>query len=172
MTAQAGSRRLPLLEIVVFAAGLAASAAVGIAAYDRYGMYGDGPEGAGYRREEDPVSGQSRLVHETMTREGRLRRILGSNGAVVEIELDRDADGNVEECVKLVRGQVAGIGFSSARDGIIDAWAYRDANGQLTRIEVSTKKDHRVDRWEYYTNGALTRVEVDTNGDGTPDPRQ
>jgi hypothetical protein len=163
-------RRLPPLETLIFTAGLIVSIAIGITAYNRYGMYGDGPGGPGFSREKDPVSGASRLVHETMTSEGRLRRIFGPGRAVVEIELDKDDDGNVEECVKLVNGQIAGIGFSTAQDGIIDAWAYRDADGQISRIEISTKRNHIVDRWEHYTNGVLTRVQVDADGDGKPDP--
>lgn len=159
------------LETVIFTAGLIASIAIGVAAYSRYGMYGNGPGGPGFAREKDLVSGAYRLVHETMTTEGRLRRIFDAGGQVAEAEIDRDGDGNVEECVKFVNGQVAGIGFSSNQDGIIDAWVYRDANGQVSRIEISTQKDHRVDRWEFYTNGVLTRVAVDTDGDGKPDAK-
>jgi hypothetical protein len=94
----------------------------------------------------------------------------GPGGALIEVELDRDDDGHVEECVKLVNGQIAGVGFSTAQDGIIDAWAYRDAEGQISRIEISTRRDHIVERWEHYTNGVLTRVQVDADGDGKPDP--
>ena len=156
------------LETTVFAAGLAAAVIVGVTAYSRHGMYGDGPGGSGFSRERDPVSGVSLLVHESMTSEGRLRRIFGPGRVPIEAELDRDDDGNVEECVRIVNGQM-GVGFSLANDGIIDAWVFRDANGQPTRIEVSTKRNHRVDRWEYYTDGVLTRVAVDANEDGKPD---
>jgi hypothetical protein len=157
-----------VIETTVFAAGLAAAIAVGAAAYGRYGMYGDGPGGAGFTREHDPASGVSRLVQETMTREGRLRRVFGPRRTVVEADLDRDDDGNVDECVRIVDGQT-GVGVSLARNGVIDAWVFRDASGQPVRIEVSTKRNHRVDRWEYYTDGVVTRVAVDVNEDGKPD---
>ena len=157
------------LETTVFTVGLSAAVIVGVFSYNRYGMYGDGPGGSGFSRERDPVSGTSLLVHETMTSEGRLRRIFGPGRTLLEVELDKDNDGNVEECVKVVNGQIAGVGFSTAKDGIIDAWVYRDANGQVSRIEISTKRNHRVDRWEYYTNDVLTRVAVDADEDGKPD---
>lgn len=171
MTRRSTGRPLSVLETMIFAGGLVAAVVTGLAAYNRYGMYGNGPGGPGFAREKDLVSGAYRLVHETMTTEGRLRRIFDAGGQVAEAEIDRDGDGNVEECVKFVNGQVAGIGFSSNQDGIIDAWVYRDANGQVSRIEISTQKDHRVDRWEFYTNGVLTRVAVDTDGDGKPDAK-
>lgn len=157
------------LETSVFTVGLAAAVVVGVTAYGRHGMYGDGPGGPGFSRERDPVSGAYLLVHETMTREGQLRRIFGPGRALLEAEVDRDNDGNVEECVRIVNGQV-GVGASLRNDGIIDAWVFRDANGQPVRIEVSTKRNHQVDRWEYYKDGALTRVAVDANEDGRPDP--
>ena len=163
-------KQFPRLEVLIFVTGLVASIAVGVVAYDRHGMYGDGPGGAGFSRAADPVSGASLLVHETMTREGRLKRIFGPGGALLEVELDKDDDGNVEECVKVVNGLIAGVGFSRAGDGIIDAWVYRDADGQVARIEISTKRNHRVDRWEYYKDGVLTRVAVDADEDGKPDP--
>ena len=36
-------------------------------------------------------------------------------------------------------------------------------------IEVSTARDERVDRWEYYENDVMVRVEEDTTGDGQAD---
>lgn len=158
----------PSIEMAVFAAGLVAAVAVGVVAYDRHGLYGDGPGGSGYSRTTDPVSGASLLVHETMTSEGRLRRIFGPERAPIEIELDKDGDGNVEECVRIVNGQM-GLGVSLAGDGIIDAWLFRDADGQPIRVELSTKRNHRVDRWEFYKDGALTRIALDADEDGKPD---
>jgi len=60
-------------------------------------------------------------------------------------------------------------GFSLAGDGIVDAWAYRDDKGQLLRIEVSKRRDGKVDRWEYYDKGQLARVEEDTDHNGRVD---
>lgn len=78
-------------------------------------------------------------------------------------------------------------------DGIIDAYSYNDASGQLRRREndydrdgkideitvykagVIAQKDQatsvasRLDTWDFYQNGVLTRSERDANGDGVID---
>jgi hypothetical protein len=60
-------------------------------------------------------------------------------------------------------------GFSLAGDGIVDAWAYRDEKGQVRKIEVSTRRDGSIDRWEHYEKGQLARVEQDTDRNGRVD---
>ena len=66
-------------------------------------------------------------------------------------------------------GDVERVGFSLAGDGIVDAWAFHDEQGQVIRIDVSTLRDGVVDRWEHYEGGALARVEADTDRDGRVD---
>ena len=61
------------------------------------------------------------------------------------------------------------VGFSLASDGVLDAWAYRDNAGQITKIEVSTRRDDKIDRWEFYEKGQLARVEEDKDRDGRVD---
>lgn len=166
---QTGSppRRAP--ELAVLIAGLIAATSAGIAAYDRYGMYGDGPRGPGFSREWDAASRTHRLVHEGPTSAGQVRRVFDSRGNVVEISVDRDADGNADESFRIDANGRAGFGFSRAGDGIIDAWRFTDTNGQTVRIEISTRQDGRIDRWEHYTDEVLTKVEEDKDGDGKPD---
>ncbi len=169
MTAHVRARRPATIEIAIFTAGLVASIVAGIVTYQRYGMYGDGPGGRGFHRTSDAGTGASGLTQELMTTEGRVRRTFGVDGTLMEADIDRDNDGNIDECVRIVRGREAGIGTSLAGDGIIDAWVFRDARNQVVRIEISTKRNHRVDRWEYYKGGVVTRVAVDANGEGKPD---
>ena len=45
---------------------------------------------------------------------------------------------------------------------------YTDA-GVLTEIRISTKRDGRYDRTEFYEQGVLVRSADDTGGDGKPD---
>ena len=156
------------LETVVFATGLAAAVVVGVVAYDRYGMYGDGPRGPGFRRTWDAYTNTYRLEHEAVTADGRVRRVFAADGNVVEFEIDREDDGRVDESFRIVNG-LAGLGFSRAGGGVIDAWRFSDANGQTVRVEISTRQDGRIDRWEHYTDGALTRADLDTNGNGKRD---
>lgn len=61
------------------------------------------------------------------------------------------------------------IGFSLAGDQVVDAWIFHDDNGRVARMELSTRRDGIVDRWEHYRGGALVRVETDTDRDGRVD---
>ena len=60
-------------------------------------------------------------------------------------------------------------GFSRASDGKADAWAYQGADGKIARIEVSTNRDGKANRLEFYEAGSLARAEEDADGDGKPD---
>ena len=43
---------------------------------------------------------------------------------------------------------------------------------RLAKVEVSTRRDEKIDRWVYYEKGKLVRVELDTNHDGKVDEWQ
>ena len=159
----------PARETFILVAGLVVAVGAGVFGYRSVGMYGDGAFAGGLHRERDPQTGKSLLIHEAMTSRGKIRRIFTTHRQLEAVQLDVNADGRVEESVTVQNGALAGVGFSLAGDGVIDAWAYRDSNGQLSRIEVSTKRDGRIDRWEHYTNGLMVRVDLDTNGNGRPD---
>jgi hypothetical protein len=164
-------RRPPAAEIVIFVAGVIVAVASGLYGFRVVGWYGDGAFASGFHRELNPHTGRSVLVHEMETSKGRIRRVIDDGFRVREVLIDADADGRMEVSAKIESGQTGGVGagFSLANDGVIDAWVYRDASNRLVRIEVSTKRDGRVDRWEHYTNERLAKVELDTNGNGRPD---
>ena len=94
-----------------------------------------------------------------------------------EIRVPRDLDGDgaadrwdyYADARQLESGAVERAGFSLAGDGIVDAWAFHDEQGRIIRVEVSTRRDGVVDRWEHYRGGALVRVETDADRDGRVD---
>ena len=93
----------------------------------------------------------------------------------LRVEHDLDADGVVDrwqyyaDLARLERGEAERIGFSTAGDGVADAWQVLDAGAPTGRVEVSTGRDGRIDRWEDYEDGLLVRVGEDTDGDGAAD---
>ena len=46
---------------------------------------------------------------------------------------------------------------------------FQGADGAAARVEISTKRDGKVDRTEFYSAGEFTRAEEDTDGDGRID---
>lgn len=145
--------------------GLVAAAASGVATYRAVGLYG-GPILTGFHREWNPQTRRHDLVHETTMKSGvRVRRVMTDELRDEQTTLGGAAVKNVLPNVDS-NGRV---GFSTANDGVIDAWAVGDPKGQTTRIEVSTKRDGKVDRWEQYVKGQLVRVDLDTNGNGKAD---
>ena len=46
---------------------------------------------------------------------------------------------------------------------------FQAADGSIARIEVSTRRDGKANRVEFYENGALARAEEDTDADGRVD---
>jgi hypothetical protein len=61
------------------------------------------------------------------------------------------------------------VGFSRANDGRVDAWAFQGTDGLVSRVEVSTKRDGKTDRIEFYEKGTMVRAEQDTDADGRVD---
>lgn len=161
--------RPSLLESFIVTAGLLAAAAAGVVAYGTVGLYGDGPFAGGLYREHNPATGKWMLVHESRTSQGRVRRIFNADKELQMVVVDSNNDGQLDATVAVTDGKVAGVGFSLSNDGVIDAWAYRDAAGALLKIEVSTRQDGKIDRWEHYANNFLTRVDLDTNRNGKVD---
>jgi hypothetical protein len=89
---------------------------------------------------------------------------------VLLVEVDADQDGRTDRWEHYGEGQrLEKVGFSRAGDGIEDAWLFAAMDGTISKIELSTARDGRVDRTEYYERNALTRAEQDTTGDGRPD---
>ena len=163
------TKRPAAIEILVLIVGMIAAAGSGVWAYRLVGLYGDGPFASGFHRERDPATGRSMLVQEYMTSKGRVRRTIDERYQVKEFRIDTNLDGVDDGRFILEGGALTKVGFSLAGDGLIDAWAYQDAANQIVRIEVATKRDGRVDRWEHYANGQMVRVDIDSNFNGRPD---
>lgn len=160
-------RRWPSMpSLIVFLTGLWAAAASGIWTYHEVGLYG-GPILTGFYREWDPRTGRHQLVHETRNKEGLLIRSLLTDA--LEVRATNLSGGAVGPAVEQALRGGARIAFSTRNDDVIDAWATRDLEAQTARIEVSTKRTGRIDRWEQYVKGQLVRVELDTDGNGKAD---
>ena len=130
------------------------------------GVYG-GPILTGFHRERDPQTGRNQMVHESTTSTGvHIRQLLDDNLQPQRAILSGGITGQASSLVVGVGGR---IGFSTRNDGVTDAWSIRDATSDVARVEVSTKRDGRVDRWEQYVKGALVRVDLDTDRNGKAD---
>ena len=156
------------LSVVVFVTGLAVAVWSGIAAYHANGLYG-GALYPGFYRQWDPASQRYVLYHETVTKEGlRVRRRFEERLKLVETEVRGAGDASLSLSVSADQKTVR-TGFSTANDGIIDAWSTVDPKTGVMRVEVSTKRNGTIDRWERYEKGVLVRVDLDTNGNGKAD---
>ena len=189
------SRSPGRLELAILVVGLAGAVLSGAAAYRLVGPYGDGPFGAGFRRIPDPATGGSLLAHDMRVGGTTVRAIVDeSTGRMSDLRLpgagarawlddrggvrlahDSNADGVIDrleyyaDLRQFELQRVEKVGYSLAGDRIVDAWAFHDPRGQVTRVEVSTARDGVIDRWEHYEAGVLVRVEADTDGDGRVD---
>lgn len=158
------------LSIVVLVGGLIAATWSGIAAYRAVGIYG-GPISSGFYREWNPRTQRYELIHETTTKAGvHIRRLYADDLRSV---LQTEMSGTGIESPMVIETEAAGapprMGFSSNNDGVIDAWSTADPKTGETRVEMSTRRNGKIDRWERYLKGALVRVDLDTNGNGKPD---
>ncbi|GMV22940.1 MAG: hypothetical protein AMXMBFR57_28890 [Acidimicrobiia bacterium] len=161
------------MEKLIFSAGVLAAIVSGGWAFRTYGQYGDGALALHLYRETDPRTGESVLVHDLQTSQGRRRILVDSDkGQLLAVQLDANQDGVPDAVLTSTEAGTVRVGFSLAGDAVIDAWAHRNRDGVLTLIEVSTRRDGRVDRWERYEQGLLVRVELDTNGNGKADQWQ
>jgi hypothetical protein len=176
-------------DLAILIAGLVASASSGVVAYRIVGPYGDGPINVGLYRTQDPETGEQFVYREVRKDDGTLMRYLFDDDSrrLKQIQVIRIVDGkpvvvglHVSDGgltrldaggETMEREQAGGVkrGFSFRGNGVIDAWEYRDAKGQLVKIEVSRHQDGHVDRWEYYQEDQLARVEEDENRDGRVD---
>ena len=89
---------------------------------------------------------------------------------ILRIEIDQNEDGKIDRWEYYGTDQkLEKVGFSRAQDGIEDAWSFFNSAGATERIEISTRRNHKVDRIEHYENGKLARAEEDSDGDGRVD---
>lgn len=113
-------------------------------------------------------SGRLELLRYDSNGDGKFDTFSYMDGArIVRIEIDSNEDGKIDRWEYYGPDQrLERVGFSRAQDGIEDAWSFFNANGATDRIEISTKRNHKVDRIEHYEKGVLVRAEEDADGDG------
>jgi len=121
--------------------------------------------------EYDKATGRLKLLKYDSDGDGRPDTFSYMDGArVVRIEIDKDEDGKVERWEHYDANQkLEKIGFSRANDGTEDAWSYLGPDGLIARIEISTGRNGKVSRIEYYRQGRLASAEEDTDADGKID---
>lgn len=187
-------RRSTGIETIILIAGLAGASAAGVVAYDKVGPYGDGFATVGLYRTIDPQTKTPLLTRKVTRADGAVVSYVFNERTRTFAELRTGGEasagsGNAGNDVRLhfkdgapVRLDAGGMaialdektgrvktGFSLGGNGIIDAWEYRNAQGQVEKIEVSRRQNGVVDRWEFYQDAQLARVEEDTNLDGRVD---
>lgn len=158
------------LSVTVFTVGLIAAAWSGVATYRALGIYG-GPVASGFHREWNPRTQRHELIHETTTKAGvRIRRLYADDlRHVLRTEMSGTGIDSTIVIETPAAGSAERLGFSSNNDGVIDAWSTTDPKTGERRVEMSTRRNGKIDRWERYVKGVLVRVDLDTNGNGKPD---
>jgi len=85
--------------------------------------------------------------------------------AVVQAALDADADAG-----KYTLGDgLPELRAAAAREHFAATGVAVDADGTPSKVEISTKRDGKINRVEYYESGVLTRAEEDVDSDGKTD---
>jgi hypothetical protein len=89
---------------------------------------------------------------------------------ILRVEIDSNEDGRIDRWEYYDRNQrLEKIGTSSLDDGLEDTWVYPSDDGSADRTDISTKRDGKPNRTEFYENRLLVRAEEDSDGDGRPD---
>ena len=129
------------------------------------------PEGDRPRALYDPRTGRLSQLSFDFNRNGRNDSVGYMEGTrVLRIELDADENGKVERWdIYGADRKVEKVGLSQRNDGVMDSEAFYTAAGALAYIRISTRRDGRYDRTEYYENNVLVLGADDTNGDGRAD---
>jgi hypothetical protein len=112
--------------------------------------------------------------------------------ALIRLDYDADGDGRIDARTYMRDGKPVRLEGDGDRDGVVDRWEYYSADGSLQRVggssrgdgledtwvrtrgderlvDISTRRDGRVDRREIYRAETLVRVESDTNHDRMTD---
>jgi hypothetical protein len=121
--------------------------------------------------EYDRETGRLRRLTVDVNGNGRNDTVSHMDGTRIDrIELDLDENGRLDrwDFYRTDR-TLESVGFSRFNDGVMDARAFYGAGGKVARIELSTGRDGRFNKVEFYEAGLLVRGEEDTNGDGRAD---
>ena len=141
------------------------------------------PAGAKTVVEYDPATGHLHKLAFDSNHNGTNDTVSYMDGTrILHVDLDLDENGKVERSdVYKPDGTIDYVGIASKDDGVIDSKVYyapRLRSGQgagmvMQRIEISTKRDGKFDRTEFYENvggsAVLVRSADDIDGDGKPD---
>jgi hypothetical protein len=121
--------------------------------------------------EYDKTTGRLQKLVVDSNKNGKPDSISYMDGTrIVRVEVDIDENGGVERWdIYNEDRTLQKVGLASRNDGVMDNQAFYSAAGVLQRIEVSTNRDARFNRTEFYESDVLIRSEEDTNGDGRPD---
>lgn len=132
---------------------------------------GTPPAGGRVEPVYDDATGRLQLLKYDANGDGTIDTWSYMDGArVVRIELDRDQNNIIERWEYYGPDQaIEKVGTSRAGDNTPDSWAFYDGSGTMTRLELSTHRDGKVDRVEYYEAGVRVRAEEDTTADGRID---
>ena len=160
----------------ILVAGLVAAVVSGVVAYRLGGPYGELFDTPQLRRVYNKTGDLEALNYDT---DGDFRLdtwTYWEDGHRVRREIDDDEDGEIDRWHFFDASDAEDAvprreGFSSAADGVMDAWRYFKEDGDVERIELLDRSNDRVVRTEFYDRGALTRIETDTDGDGVIDDR-
>lgn len=133
-----------------------------------------GPPSVGHERPKAEYSDQTgrlqRLTFDS-NEDGRNDAVGVMDGTHIDrIELDTSGNGSPDrwEFYDADR-RLRRVGMSRQDDGIMDVVAIYTPDGQLLQLDVSTRRDNRFDRTEFYESDVLSRAEEDTDGDGRVD---
>jgi hypothetical protein len=118
----------------------------------------------------DPDTGRLRRLSVDLDRNGRHDAVSIMDGARIDrVEIDADENGKTDRW-DFYRGHaLERVGFSRLNDGVMDSQVVYGTGNAVDRIELSTGRDGRFNRIEWYEAGKLVRSEEDTDGDDRPD---
>jgi hypothetical protein len=122
--------------------------------------------------EYDSQTGKLRLLRYDTNADGHVDIWTFMDGTrVIRVEIDRNEDGRIErwEHYGGPNNALVSVGFSRLNDGVEDAWTYANPDGTVVRIEISTRRNGRVTRTEFYERNSMVRSEEDTDADGKLD---
>jgi hypothetical protein len=119
----------------------------------------------------EPETGRLKTLAFDVNKNGKNDTVLYTDGEHTRrIELDLNENGKVERWDFYDgHGKLEKVGLSRRDDGIMDAEAVYSDAGVLLEMRISTKRDGRYDRTEFYEHDALVRSADDTDGNGKPD---
>ena len=161
----------------VLIVGLVAAVVSGVVAYRLGGPYGERFDTLTLRRVYNQQTGEIEALNYDADGDLRLDTwTYWEDGHRVRSEIDDNEDGRIDrwhffDASDAEDAVPSREGFSSAGDGVMDAWRYPGEEGDVERIEFLDRSNARVVKTEFYSGGALMRTEADTDGDGDIDDR-